>query len=67
MNRYERREHFERLCQLRDRYARLGPSDTRSAITIEAMIERSIKLLERPMSALVVLNDGSAQSDPTKN
>ena len=67
MDRQARREQFEKLCQLRDRYQRLRPIDTRNAITIEAMIERATQLLERPMSALIVLNDGSSQANPTAN
>jgi hypothetical protein len=67
MNRYERREHCERLCQLRDRYAQMGPKDTTGVITIEAMMERAIRLLERPTSALIALNDGTGQADPTRN
>lgn len=60
MNRQQRREHFERLCGLRDDYGRLGPDDTTSVITLEAMIEQAIRLLEAPRARLlVVLDDGS--------
>lgn len=60
MNRQQRREHFERLCSLRDDYGRLGPDDTTSAITIEAMMEEAIRLLEAPRTKLVVVvDDGS--------
>ena len=65
MDRHARRELFERLCQLKDRYTKLRPIDTRNAISIEAMIDRAIELLERPSSALIVLNDGSSAANPT--
>ena len=39
MDRYARRQHFERLCGLRDRYASLGPDDTVWIITIADVIE----------------------------
>jgi hypothetical protein len=47
MDRYARRQHFERLCQLRDRYARLGPDDTVWVITIEDVITWVTDELER--------------------
>ena len=39
-----------------------GDDDTTSAISVEAMIERAIRLLERPSSPLIVMLDGGAQS-----
>lgn len=39
MDRYARRQHFERLIGLRDRYAQLGPDDTVWIITVEDVIE----------------------------
>jgi hypothetical protein len=39
MDRYARRQHFERLCGMRDRYASLGPDDTVWIITIDDVIE----------------------------
>jgi hypothetical protein len=39
MDRYARRQHFERLIGLRDQYARLGPDDTVWIITVEDVIE----------------------------
>jgi hypothetical protein len=62
MDRQTRRAYFERLCKLRDDYGRLGADDTTSAISVEAMIERAIRLLERPSSPLIVMLDGGAQS-----
>jgi hypothetical protein len=61
MDRQVRRAYFERLCELRDAYARLGAEDTTSAIPIEAMIERAIRLLERPASPLIVMLERGAQ------
>ena len=62
MDRQTRRTYFEKLCKLRDDYGRLGADDTTSAISIEAMIERAIRLLERPSSPMIVMLDGGAQS-----
>ena len=39
MDRYARRQHFERLIGLRDRYAQLGPDDTVWIITVEDVID----------------------------
>jgi flagellar biosynthesis regulator FlaF len=59
MDKYARRVWFERLCDLRDAYARLGREDTTSAISIEDMIERSRELMDRAESPLVaILDDG---------
>lgn len=57
MNRYERRQYFERLCTMRSAYEQRGSEDATSVITIEAMIKRAIWLLERPRAALVVVTD----------
>ena len=57
MDRYLRREYFERICQLRDRYAQLGPSETTGVITIEAMIARASRLLDRPVPPLLMVTD----------
>ena len=53
MDKYTRRVWFERLCDLRDAYGRLGREDTTSVITIEAMIPRSRRLMIRAESPLV--------------
>jgi flagellar biosynthesis regulator FlaF len=53
MDKYSRRVWFERLCDLRDAYGRLGREDTTSVISIEAMIERSRRLMIRTESPLV--------------
>jgi hypothetical protein len=62
MDRQQRRAYFERLCDLRDGYGRLGSDDNASVITIEAMIERAIELLEAPGAPLIVVTDGTAQA-----
>lgn len=53
MDKFARRVWFERLCDLRDAYGRLGREDTTSAISIEAMIARSRTLMNRAESPLV--------------
>jgi hypothetical protein len=55
MDRYTRRVYFERLCQLRDAYARLGPEDTTSSISVDAAIARGRALLARRGSPLVLM------------
>jgi hypothetical protein len=62
MDRQTRRTYFERLCELRDAYGRLGTDDTTCVISIEAMITLTIRLLERPASPLIVMLDQGAQS-----
>jgi hypothetical protein len=57
MERYKRREYFERICELRDRYAKLGRTDTTSVITIDAMIARACRLMDRPVPALLMVTD----------
>jgi len=59
MDRYGRREYFERICQLRDRHARLGRADTTSVITIEAMIARANRLMARPVPPQLVAGDAT--------
>jgi len=62
MDRQRRRAYFERLCELRIAYDALGADDTTSVISIEAMIDEAIRLLERPASPLIVMIDRGAQS-----
>lgn len=62
MDKFARRVWFERLCDLRDAYARLGPEDTTSAISIEAMVARSQALLDRPESPLVTTIEQEQQA-----
>jgi hypothetical protein len=57
MERYKRREYFERICDLRDRYANLGPTDTTGVITIDAMIARACRLMDRPAPPLLMVTD----------
>jgi hypothetical protein len=59
MDRHGRREYFERICQLRDRHARLSPADTTSVITIDAMIARANRLMERPVPPLLIVSDAN--------
>ena len=57
MDRSLRREYFERICQLRDRYPHLGRADTTSVITIEAMIARANRLMDQAVSPLIMVSD----------
>lgn len=61
MNRQERREYFDRLCAMRSSYEQLGPEDATAVITIEAMIERAVRLLERKRATLVVVSEDGSQ------
>lgn len=63
MDRQTRREYFERICERRDSYARLGPADTTSVITIEAMIARASRMLVQPVDRPTVVRD----ADPATN
>ena len=53
MDKQARRKYFERLYTLRESYQDLGPDDSKSVISIEAMIERATRLLDRPSSPLI--------------
>ena len=71
MDKYSRRQYFDRLCELRNDYRGLGPDDATSVIlsprfrslsatsviSIEAMIERAIELLDQPASPLIATID----------
>jgi hypothetical protein len=57
MDRVTRRRYFDRLCLLRDAYRELGPDDTTSVITIEAMVERAERLLDQRPSPLIAMLD----------
>jgi hypothetical protein len=62
MDRQTRRKYFERLCELRDDYGRLGEEDIVGVISIEAVVEHAVNLLERPSSPMIVMLDGGQQS-----
>jgi hypothetical protein len=55
MDKHAKRVFFERLCQLRDDYRRLGPDDSTSAIDVESMIARATTALEQEASPLIVM------------
>jgi hypothetical protein len=57
MDKYSRRQYFDRLCELRNDYRGLGSDDATSVISIEAMIERAIELLDQPASPLIATID----------
>ena len=53
MDKFTRRQYFDRLCALRETYRELGPDDTRVVISLEAMLERATRLLDQPASPLI--------------
>ena len=57
MNKQQRREFFERLCAMRDVYAQRGPDDATSVISIEAVVARASRKLDRPRATVVVVSD----------
>ena len=59
MDKYARRQYFDRLCALRETYAELGADDTTSVISIDEMIERATALLDQPASPLIATLDHS--------
>ena len=61
MDRQGRRAYFERLCNLRNTYETLGTDDTTSVISVEAIIEHAIRLLEQPASPMIVMLEGSSE------
>jgi hypothetical protein len=63
MDRYARRQHFERLCTLRASYVALGLDDTRSVISIEDVLAWINDELEGDDVAQFVAED--ARSDAT--
>ena len=65
MDRYLRREYFERICQLRDRYAQLGQAETTGVITIEAMVARATRLMDRPIPPLLMVTDANPAAGRT--
>jgi hypothetical protein len=63
MDRQARRTYFERLCNLRNSYETLGTDDTTSVISIEAIIEHAIRLLERPAAPMIVMLEGRPEAN----
>lgn len=63
MDRYARRKHFERLCDLRDTYAQRGDDDRLSVIDIETVIAWASDLLVRDGIALIEEPADSTTSD----
>lgn len=57
MDKHGRRQYFDRLCALRDRYGDLGADDTTSVISIDEMIEHATSLLDQPASPLIATLD----------
>jgi hypothetical protein len=63
MDRQARRTYFESLCNLRNSYESLDTDDTTGIISIEAIIEHAISLLERPASPMIVMLEGSPEAN----
>jgi hypothetical protein len=59
MDKYARRQYFDRLCVLRDTYSELGADDSTSVISIDEMVERATALLDQPASPLIATLDHS--------
>jgi hypothetical protein len=57
MDRQARRKYFESLYALRESYRELGPDDSKGVISIEAMLERVDRLMDRPSSPLIATID----------
>jgi hypothetical protein len=62
MDRQTRRTYFERLCELRDAYGRLGAADATSVVSIGAMLARANSLFDRPASPLLTMLERGAKS-----
>jgi hypothetical protein len=60
VDRQTRRTYFERLCELRDDYGRLGADDNTGVISIEAMIALANDLFDKRQSPLIALIDRGA-------
>jgi hypothetical protein len=63
MDKYARRQYFDRLYALRQAYRELGPDDTRPVISIETMIDRAAQLLDKPSSPLIATIEQRDQSN----
>jgi hypothetical protein len=55
MSKFERRQHFEALCQLRALYRLRGDWDATSTISIDEVIAYAVRLLEEPDVLAVAL------------
>jgi hypothetical protein len=62
MDRQTRRTYFERLCDLREDYGRLGADDIKGVISVEGMIELANRVFDRPASQLIKMLEGGAKS-----
>jgi hypothetical protein len=55
MSKFERRQHFEALCQLRALYRLRGDWDATSTISIDEVVAYAVRLLEEPDVLAVAL------------
>jgi hypothetical protein len=55
MSKFERRQHFEAICQLRALYRLRGDWDATSTISIDEVIAYAVRLLEEPDVLAVAL------------
>lgn len=67
MSRYERRQYFDRLCELRDGYGR-SPEDTRAILSIDDAIAYAtavmVALEESDAAVETVGEDALAAAEP---
>lgn len=62
MDKLARRKHFDRLVELRELYRMRGPDDSTSVVSVEVMMSRAQALFERPMPAIVALEESDQKN-----
>ena len=62
MDKLARRKHFDRLVELRELYRMRGPDDSTSVISVELMISKAQALFERPMPAILTLEESDRKN-----
>jgi hypothetical protein len=64
MSKFERRQHFEALCQLRALYRLRGDWDATSTISIDDVIAYAMRLLEEPDTLTLAIGTEAADDAP---
>ena len=67
MSKFERRQHFEALCQLRALYRLRGDWDATSTISIDEVIAYAARLLEDPGTLAAAIGIESADDAAAPN
>jgi hypothetical protein len=67
MSKFERRQHFEALCQLRALYRLRGDWDATSTISIDEVIAYAVRLLEEPDTLAEAIGIGGAADATATN